>query len=399
MLGGQTIFPGIKVLEPGTFLTFRAGRATINDYTPLHASFPEGAMERPDFATDVRAGVQKTLMTDVPVCTTLSGGLDSSLVATLAASDRRMTHAYNVWYEGDWAEDETAYAREVAEAAGLRYEQVTVRNDRFPEQIQAMCRALSQPNAAAHCLSTFALYEAIGQAGFRVALVGEGADDFFGGYDRMYDIATSGRKEGALNAYVTDLAAIKPDLRAQIVVEDARIDLTTDAFREFLESLPGKSLTRKILTFEARHRLPYYILHRVDALSMAHSVEARVPFCLPSVYRHALSAADGELIGHGRRKAPIYAAGKGVLPSSVVNRAKQPFLLPIAGMLRPGYPVYDLLMDTVAAPKITQSIVNIPELRDLIDRNSASPSNTLGNAIWAWLVFELWGQEHRVQIG
>ena len=399
ILGRQTIFPGIKALEPGTFLTFRKGKAEVTEYTPKASQFDDDHAAMPSFERDFQHGVQKTLMTDVPVCTTLSGGLDSSLVATLASKDPRMTHAYNVWYQGNWKEDETAFAREVANASGFNYQQVTVRHDRFPEQIQAMCRALRQPNAAAHCLSTFVLYEAIGKAGFKVALVGEGADDFFGGYDRMYNIAESNGGGAAVDAYMSDLAAIKPDLRATLLKDDARNSRIDDEFTEFLHSLPGESLIRKVLHFEARHRLPYYILHRVDALSMAHSVEARVPFCLPSVYRHALWANDCDLIGSGRRKAPIYRAGSKVLPVSIINRPKQPFLLPIAGMFQPGFPVYDLLMDTIAAPNVTAPIIHIAALRDMVKRNQKAPSNKLGNAIWAWLIFELWGQEHNVRIG
>lgn len=399
MLGRQTIFPGVKVLEPGTYLTFEEGRLRQASYAPRVLG--TNGVENPSvgFASEFKSGVTKTLMTEVPVCTTLSGGLDSSLVATLAAHDPRMTHAFNVWYEGDWAEDETGYAREVAEAANLTYQQVTVRNADFPDQIQAMCRALSQPNAAAHCLSTYALYEAIGTAGFKVALVGEGADDFFGGYDRIHDIALGSGDDAAVLRYFADLAAIKPDLRRTLICEDAQNPHLADEFGAFLQSLPGESITRRILSFEARHRLPYYILHRVDALSMAHSVEARVPFCLPSVYRHGLSAKDSQLIDGQNRKIPIYDAAKGVLPPGVINRPKQPFLLPIAGMFRPGFPVYDLLMDTIAAPKVTESIVDFEVLRELVSRNLESPSNMLGNNIWAWLIFEIWGQQHDVRIG
>ncbi len=397
-LGGQTIFPSIRVLEPGTYLTFQRGKIDFTNYAPNAVYFSDEAVVARSFENDLEKGVRKTLMTDVPICTTLSGGIDSSLVATLASKDSKVTHAYNVWRQDDWKDDETTYAREVATASGLKYQQVTLRHDRFPDQILAMCRSLSQPNAAAHCLSTFALYEAIGKAGFKVALVGEGADDFFGGYDRMYNIAESNGDDTAINAYLLDLAAIQPDLRARLIADDARNDRLRAEFTNFLRSQPGNSLIRKVLHFEARHRMPYYILHRVDALSMAHSVEARAPFCLPSVYRHALWAQDNDLIKTSQRKAPIYRAGSKVLPDSIINRPKRPFLLSIAGMFQPGYPVYELLMDTIASTKVTLPIVNIAALHDMVERNRQSPSSKLGNAIWAWLVFELWGQEHNVRI-
>lgn len=397
MLGRQTIFPKVKVLEPKTYLVFQNDQTEIHHYQPDLEKPSSLTNQRDDFTRAIESGVRQTLITDVPVCATLSGGLDSSLVASLASRDPRMKDAFNVWYEGRWTEDETGFARDVARNAGLRYHQVVVKDKEFPDKILKMCQALSQPNAAAHCLSTFVLYEHIGKAGFKVALVGEGADDFFGGYDRIASVATKTCKS-TLNDYIADLSAIDPSIRKDLVHPDGMNKSHNAALTDFLMSLPGDTLLRKILTFESRHRLPYYILHRVDALSMAHSVEARVPFCLPSVYRYALHARACDLVADTFRKKPVYDASAGNVPESVVNRPKQPFLLPIAGMLQPGYPVYELLMDTLSSPKVTGTLVDLKFLKALIARNVEKPANITGNAIWAWLIYELWAQEHNVSI-
>lgn len=395
-LGAQTIFPNVKVLEPATYLTFDGERASIDHYVPS----PERSLpERYDVAAleaDVSQAVAWMTNAEVPGCSTLSGGIDSSLIAVLANRHPGMLNAFNVWYEGAWQEDETAYAKMVAEHAQLRYHQVTVENDRFPSLIERMCRALSQPNAAAHCLSTFRLYEAISSGGFRVALVGEGADDFFGGYDRMVHVATAFEQEEALSAYIRDLAAIPSTLRARLIDPEAVDMQYAMRLKEFIRGLPGSSWFRKIVQFEAKHRLPYYILHRVDALSMAHSVEARVPFCLPSVYRHAAVCEDGQLVNQQARKRPIYECARGVLPSAVLARRKQPFLLPIAGMLRPGFPIFDYLMDTVRSSCRTFDFVNKDVLLGCIEENMHRPTTALGNSIWAWLIFEVWANEHDI---
>lgn len=395
-LGAQTIFPNIKVLEPATYLTFDGERASIHHYVPS----PERSLpETYDFAAfegDVSQAVAWMANAQVPGCSTLSGGIDSSLVSVLANRHPSMHDAFNVWYEGAWQEDETAYAKMVAAHAQLRYHQVTVENDRFPSLIERMCRALSQPNAAAHCLSTFRLYEAISVEGFRVALVGEGADDFFGGYDRMVHVATAPEQEEALSAYIGDLAAIPSTLRTRLLEPEAVDMQYAMRLKEFIRALPGRSWFRKILRFEAKHRLPYYILHRVDALSMAHSVEARVPFCLPSVYRHAAVCEDERLVNQQARKRPIYDCAQGVLPSAVLARHKQPFLLPIAGMLRPGFPIFDYLMDTLHSSCRTFDFVNKDVLLGCVEENMHRPTTALGNSIWAWLIFEVWANEHDI---
>jgi asparagine synthase (glutamine-hydrolysing) len=395
-LGAQTIFPNVKVLEPATYLKFDGERISISHYLPSAEQSPPDSYSAEGFRDDLSRAAEWMTSADVPVCSTLSGGIDSSLVTALASRDPKMSSAFNVWYEGDWQEDETAYAKIVAAQAHMQYHQVTVENERFPYLIERMCRALSQPNAAAHCLSTFRLYEAICTAGFRVALVGEGADDFFGGYDRIVQVATAPEQEEALSAYVGDLAAIPSRLRARLI-EPGALDMQyAMRLKDFIRGLPGGNWFRKILHFEAKHRLPYYILHRVDALSMAHSVEARVPFCLPSVYRHASVCEDEQLVDRQARKRPIYDCARGILPEAIMTRHKQPFLLPIAGMLRPGFAIFDYLMDTLGSSCRTFDFINKDVLLGCIEENVNRPTTALGNSIWAWLIFEVWANEHDI---
>ena len=395
-LGGQTIYPSVRVLEPGTFLTFDGESTLISGYTPLSERSSSGRYNHGEFVSDLRLATRWMTDVDVPVCSTLSGGIDSSLVAKMSSDDPRMSDAFNVWYEGEWAQDETHYAKLVAMDAGLNYNQVTVEDQRFPELIRQMCRSLSQPNAAAHCLSTYRLYEAMADAGFRVALVGEGADDFFGGYDRMVHLAAAAEPEEMFSAYVRDLAAIPSALRARLIRPDAVDMQYAERLKQFIRDLPGNTLFRKILNFESRHRLPYYILHRVDALSMAHAIEARVPFCLPSVYRHASMCEDGQLVTHNARKRPIYDCAQHILPEPILARPKQPFVLPVAGMLRPGFTIFDYLMDTLHSSCRTLHFVRKDVLLNCIRQNIDCPAPALGNAIWAWLVFEVWAREHDI---
>lgn len=84
------------------------------------------------------------------------------------------------------------------------------------------------------------------------------------------------------------------------------------------------------------------------------------------------------------------------MPVPVLTRPKQPFLLPIAGMLRPGFAVFDYLMDTLHSSCRTLGFVRKDVLLKCIDENISRPSTTLGNSIWAWLTFEAWANEHNI---
>lgn len=116
---------------------------------------------------------------DVPVCVITSGGLDSSYLTALAAATVPEPHSFNIAYRGDWPDDERHYAREVAAHCRTRHHQVVVDPADFPGLIDRFVRHLDQPNNAPHSLSTFALFEAVHEAGFKVALTGDGADELF----------------------------------------------------------------------------------------------------------------------------------------------------------------------------------------------------------------------------
>jgi len=106
---------------------------------------------------------------------------------------------------------------------------------------------------------------------------------------------------------------------------------------------------------------------------------------------------DAELVSDAGRKLPVYQCAEPVLPSSVVRRPKQPFLLPIAGMLRPGHAIFEFLMDRLHSDCRTLEFLQRDVLMKWVNANVESPMSALGNAIWAWLVFDVWAEVHSVR--
>ncbi|MFE1500015.1 asparagine synthetase B family protein, partial [Streptomyces albidoflavus] len=338
----------VEVLEPGTTWVGELGgtprlrrRAAYVAGGPLDDGFTAARQVR----RTLRSEVGRLLVADVPVALITSGGLDSSLVTALAA-ERGPVHTFNIAYRGAWPFDERHFAREVAERAGATHHQVEIDPAGFPELLEDTVWHLGQPNADPIALSTFALFRAVRDAGFTVALTGDAADEVFGGYERMR-VAAERAAAGAnwSEGYLDALSAAPAALRNGLYTDAYRAHVATDpalpaAARDDLLHGPGTVLDR-ITRFELDHRLPAYHLRRVDHLSMASSVEARVPFCQRSVVALGRVLPDHQRIQGGQVKRTLYAAAAGLLPDRVLSRPKQPFTLPVTAMLRPGTSLWE----------------------------------------------------------
>ncbi|WP_236651936.1 asparagine synthetase B family protein [Streptacidiphilus neutrinimicus] len=313
-------------------------------------------------------------------------------------------HSFNIAYRGEWPHDERHFAREVAERAGTVHHQVELDVARFPELLPAVAWHLGQPNADPIALSTYGLFEAVHQAGFKVALTGDAADEVFAGYGRIHAAVTT--RGTWLPAYVDALAAIPAEARPRLYSADYRAFVSdrgsaSDAITEGLRQEAAHRSRLDVLTdFETQVRLPAYHLRRVDHLSMAHAVEVRLPFCQRSVrelaralpQRHRLSPEGG------RGKVALYAAARGLLPRSVLERPKQPFTLPITAMLAPGTPLWAYTREVLSPARLrTGGQLDPTAVERLLRAQRTRPADCLALATWSLLMFELWREEFAVR--
>jgi asparagine synthase (glutamine-hydrolysing) len=255
---------------------------------------------------------------------------------------------------------------------------------------------LGQPNADPITLSTYALFAAVRDAGFKVALTGDAADELFGGYDRMSKAVNAPFGTDWVPAYVEALAAVPGDLRNRLYTDDYRdfVAGRGTAAEEIAEELRSSTCpdTMSTLTeFELGSRLPAYHLRRVDHLSMSASVEVRLPFCQPALVRYARSLRSGLKVDGTRRKKVLYTAAGGRLPHSVLNRPKQPFTLPVTAMLRPGLPLTDHARDLLGADRLRRrGQLDPAQVERLFQEQASAPNDTAALAIWSLMVHELW---------
>jgi asparagine synthase (glutamine-hydrolysing) len=395
--GEQTMFDEINVLPPAATLVCELGGTPR---VTLRTQERGAVMDDLGGAADLlrhrlRTEVGRLLVADVPVAVVTSGGLDSSLVTALATRDRQV-HAFNIAYRGTWPLDERHYAAQVADETGAIYHQVELDPVTFPALIEDVVWHLGQPNADPITLSTYGLFAAVRDAGFKVALTGDAADELFGGYARMRT-AVRAAEAGAdwYHGYLDDLAVLPARHRQALYTDEYRaqtrgVDAMPPQALDALRNGSGSALER-VLRFEQRYRLPAYHLRRVDHLSMASSVEVRLPFCQRSVRQVAGRLTDRLRIEGDASKRTLYAAAAGLLPDAVLNRPKQPFTLPITAMLAPGWPLWEFARDMLAPSRLAAGGRLDPiAVNGLFSAQADRPDDTTALTIWALFMYEVW---------
>jgi asparagine synthase (glutamine-hydrolysing) len=404
--GEQTMFADVRVLPPASTASCdrRSGLRVARRQLPAPAARRPSPAAGDRAALEVRAAlreeVRRLLVADVPVAAITSGGLDSSLVTALAAGQAPGLHTFNIGYRGGWPGDERDYARQVAARAGATYHQVEIDPLTFPDLLPDVAWHLGQPNADPIALSTHALFAAVRGAGFKVALTGDAADEVFGGYERMRAAAAAAAAGRPwYQSYLDSLAVLPAVQRAQLYTDDylAELDAADPAIPpEATDALCRGSGTvlDRITAFELSWRLPAYHLRRVDHLSMASGVEVRLPFCQRRVIELGRGLPDELRISGDQVKRTLYASCAGLLPASVLGRPKQPFTLPIAAMLAPGWPLWDFAQDLLASTRLRAAGQVKPHaVRALFAAQASRPDSATALTIWALSLYELWCEE------
>jgi asparagine synthase (glutamine-hydrolysing) len=406
IFGERTMFEDVFVMAPSTMIRMRQGeRPKQTSWTTLLVSEePAGGLQEAGLQLLglLQKEVESLLDADVPVSTINSGGLDSSFITAIAGLRKEGIHSFNIAYVGEWPFDEKAYAREVAERCGTIHHQVYLDPKHFPDVLPEVVRRLGQPNADPITLSSYALFEAVRQTGFKVALSGDAADEMFGGYDRF--VESMNALGDWVKMYVESLGAVGGAMRSELYSDDYRTFIQENgAVSDMLEDHLRYSRAGRLdtmLAFERQYRLPSYHLRRVDHMSMAQSVEVRVPFCQPRIVDYAKRLGDAMRIRNGQVKRVLYKAADGWLPESILERKKQPFTLPIDAMMRTGMPLYRYAREVLEYDTLReQNIFNPEAVEKLLAVQAANPNSRTALAIWSLLIFQLWCAQYRVTMG
>jgi asparagine synthase (glutamine-hydrolysing) len=408
IFGPDTAYLNTQTLAPGTMATCQLGKNVITKtYVStdiVDAAQSEESLEFAGSHLRKKLGeeVGRMIMTTAPICSVLSGGVDSSLITALAAKQKPNIKAFHITYKTAWFEDERSYALKLATTLGIDLEIIETDPHSFPEIIPTMVHHMGQPNAAPHALSTFILFKAIRSQGFKVAIAGDGSDELFGGYARFSRAMTDCESDW-FETYLDSLAVCPPSLRTKLYSAEFQGLLSSygdcrSSIQNIVHSVGWKMRLQDLIDFELYRRFPYYTLRRIDHLSMAHGVEVRVPFCQRGITNLARGLREALKIEGLNTKRVVLSAAKGVIPWEIIARPKQGFMLPIEIMLRVGEPLFEFVADVLLSLASKQrGILRPNEVADLVDRQRTEPTMQIAMILWASMILEIWLSQQKQQ--
>lgn len=346
MAPGWALWQGMREVGPGTIVTVDRDGLRERTYWRLetldhrdHVGRTTAAVR--DLLTDI---VERQLVADVPRCVLLSGGLDSSVITALAAAHLgargEKVRTFSVDFAGreqtfraDTARDtpDTPFIRDVVAKVGSRHEFVTLDADALsePELRRSVIRARDLPIGFGEMdTSLYLLFDAIRRES-TVALSGESADEVFGGYRWFHDPASVAGENFPWLVYPSAMsgdraAVMAPDLRRALDIPAYVSDQYATA-AGLVEHLPDDDATeRRMRTVSQLHltRFIRMMLDRKDRISMAVSLEVRVPFCDHRLVEYVYNAPWALKFFDGHEKSLLRHAAADVLPPSVRDRRK-----------------------------------------------------------------------------
>jgi asparagine synthase (glutamine-hydrolysing) len=360
-----TIFDGIRKLAPGTMLVVENGEWREKRwYGYTRVPFLDGKGEEEaerELLELYRGAVRRHLLSDVPVGVLLSGGLDSGLLLALMNEQGGPWPAYTIGYGESFEDDELADAAKTAAALGARHVTVKLDRDEFEKSLPKIVECLEEPIAASSIVPMYFVAERARQD-VKVALIGQGPDELFGGYNRHMGVhygewwrrlpmglrsvvrsAVNGLpRNEMLKRGVASLGTEDRMKRYQDVFSLAPRNIIDGLFQDDLLPngqrcelvdywrglIPQMAHTDELGGFqllELRSSLPDELLMYADKLSMAHSLEVRVPYLDRTIVEYVQRLGSQFKIRNGSRKWIHRRVCESYLPQAVMKRKKRGF--------------------------------------------------------------------------
>jgi len=429
-----TIFKSIKKLEAGHYLMHQNGKTEIKKYwdIPLE-DYPIGFKTEDEYVEELRdilgRAVRSRLVADVPVGVFLSGGIDSGLVAALAAKADRQIECFSIGFD-EPSFDESSQAKNIAKALDLNHRLYTFTTRELLDNLDELPNFLDEPVADASILPTYLLCK-VASKRLKVALSGDGGDELFAGYptyqahriityyDLLPEILKNSVKSVAAwlpvsHDNISRDFQIKQFLRGAGVSSEIRFFIWMGSFTESekKELLSGemkaalahdntyekvfayvresglhKDLER-ILYLSMKLYLQDDILVKVDRASMANGLEVRCPLLDQEFVEFVCRLPMQYKLRGLTTKYLLKKAAAGLLPDHIINQKKKGFGVPISKWLNGELKSY--MLDYLGEEKIKrQGFFNYPYVKRLIDEHLEKRKDNR-KLLWTLLIFQIW---------
>lgn len=440
-----TIFEGVYKLPAGFYLRFDASKQMhITQWYALHEKLiMHGEHDEQWYIQKIRSlldqSVKKRMMSDVPFGVFLSGGIDSSLNVALMAQYTDKVKTFTVAFADGPEYNELAWARKVAQLYDTDHHEIVIDEDDAYNFFQKMIYHQDEPLGDCVCVPLYFVSKLLKDAGVTVVQVGEGADELFCGYDQyaryldmyrwwkpsqtyipayakkgMYAVvqklfSTKYNRLDILNnwAYNKELfysgaVVFSEYMKDQLLcMQVGNIDPMVERFfvgmklvdsyamadwyrTQLKKTIPGADTLTQMGYLELKHRLPELLLMRVDKMSMATSVEARVPFLDHNVVTFALTIPEQLKYHKGITKYILKKAAEGILPHELIYRKKIGFAAPTTRWFKKSNRFHELLYDLLETTQdVWEGMLNIQAIKKMQQENRINQSVDYSYHLWA----------------
>jgi len=447
--GPKTLFAGIRKLMPGCFVVWQGGQWLERRYWkapdgrgfyPQHS--PHSKQTQADvvsgFLSQLDSAVQLQMVSDVPFGAFLSGGLDSSMIVALMTRHCRSVNTFSVGF-GEDRYSELAYAGEVAREFGTTHHELTVSHH---DVVNLLPRLLDYRDAPVSESSDIPIDMLACEAArsVKMVLTGEGSDEILVGYPKHvverfadgyqtlpgymrhrliapltkalpYDFRRVKTAVANLNIddwqerYVRWFGALNRAERDQLSVLGLSDTPQQPALRGNhggamgfnippFDGDPDNSTLRRMLYFDQTSWLPDNLLERGDRMTMAASVEARVPFLDHKLAEFVSALPDKYRVRGLRTKWVLREAGKSVIPASILARPKVGFRVPVNEWFRHG--MRDFLLDHLQSTSSLTRAYYAPAVLDRVLAEHLDGKQNHEKVLWSLLNLEIWQRQYAI---
>jgi|SRR5579883_203113 asparagine synthase (glutamine-hydrolysing) len=428
-----TILKGLRKLAPGTKLTVQDGKWSVSRwyrFKPEPFSPAKSVAEaKEELLSIYRAAIKRQLISDVPVGLLLSGGMDSGMLLALMNLSGSAWPTYTVGYGSSFAQDELEDAAETARILGSKHTSINISKETFQEALPKIVATLEEPIAASSIVPMYFVCQ-WARHDVKVALVGQGPDELFGGYKRHLGVrygawwaSLPGWVRSPISSTVSALPrnemlkrgvhsldipnrmqryqhvlSLLPGDQVEGLFQEGVLpshagDTILDCWQDMVELMDGTDELGGFQFLEVRSTLPDELLMYADKLSMAHSLELRVPFVDKEIVEYVERLPANFKVRNGTRKWLHRQVCGNFLPKSILQRPKRGFAVNVVDEWFKG--AFDNQMaDTLRDPKskIFQYLRH-QAVKNLFDQH-ASGRNDNHKILFSLVLFEEWLRVH-----
>lgn len=414
----DTFFKGVKKLEPGRFFRFRDGKLQINRYFKIEFDEKEKNYEKivDDIDKTMKESVKKHLISDVEVGSFLSSGVDSSYIVSLAKPNKTYTVSYNLDKY-----DETNHAKELADALKIENKTYLIDKKEYFQEVPKIIYHLDEPLADPAAIALYFVSK-LASEDVKVVLSGEGADEFFGGYNyyrESVDYATYNKIPYFIRRTIGFFASLLPEVRGinflvrrgqklednyigvtkvfsekerkKVLLKKDNIIKNKEITKHVYDEQSNQSDVIKMQAIDIHFWLIKDILQKADKMTMASSIEGRLPFTDIEVFKLARELPFSAKVNKENTKVALRDAAKRYIPTEAYSKKKLGFPVPLREWMKDD-DIHNEIKRMFNG-KIAKKFFNIKQINKLLDEQYKGKKDNY-KKVWTIYCYIIWYREY-----